>query len=226
MIITVSQSAQLNYYIKGGACEYRGTVGKVSPFQEIVMHNGETEFVGTYQFSKWVNYIPFRYCFGTPNLTKGFRLQKNGKNFGTVVFSQHGFMKSFYVIALDSGGILHCYQVAKGTSEYVCVYLEDQQIALIETNLTVTDYIYTHTLYLLDEHSGFSDVLSWFALYYANFHFAKRAVTQEGASLNLSINKGTVREECWTFSKYNCKYDPQWQEKYFPKESIFDKLKS
>ncbi|MBP3691705.1 MAG: hypothetical protein J6I80_00510 [Clostridia bacterium] len=216
MIIKISQTAsniKQSYNIESENFYYRGEAGSISRLQSITLSNKENIIKGIYNISKWVNYIPLRYLFGQANLTRVFHLYKNDNIYGSIVFSKHGFLKSFYVIALDSGEIFHCYCLSRGSYNYVSIYQGDTQIALVETYLSVNDYKYTHKLYLLDDYNQFADTLSFFVLYYASYNFAQR----------MHMSKGSVNEKAYSISKYASKYNPKWRETYFPHENFFGK---
>lgn len=216
MIVKISQTAsnlkQL-YEIESEGFYFQGENGSLNKWQNIILYNQDTTIKGVYEKSHFTNYIPLRYIFGEANLTRGLNLYLNDNIYGSIVFSKHGFLKSFYVIALDSGEVFHCYTRSKGSFDYVCIYQEEKQIALVETYLNVNDYKYTHKLYVLDDYHQFADTLSLFVLYYANYNFAKR----------FHMNKGSVCEKRISHSKYNDKYNPSWRETYFPDENFFGK---
>lgn len=217
MIIKISQTAsniKQTYSIDCDRFHFQGNCGKFHHLQEITLSNQTNSLTGIYQPSKWVNYIPFCYLFGMQSLTRTFLLHKNDHSYGTVTLATLGFFKSHYVIALDNGEILRCYNLSKGSFDYVSVYLGDQQIALLETYLNVNDYKYTHKLYLLDEYDRFAETLSFFSLYYATYRFAKR----------FHMSKVSVYEKSWSYSVYNGKYDESWREKHFPNEDFFGKI--
>ena len=216
MIIKISQTAsniKQSYDIESENFYYSGDAGSISRLQSITMSNKDTTIKGIYNISKWVDYIPLRYLFGEANLTRVFHLYKNDDIYGSIVFSKHGFLKSFYVIALDSGEIFHCYCLSRGSFDYVSIYQGDVQITLIETYLSVNDYKYTHKLYLLDEYNQFADTLSFFVLYYASYNFSQR----------FHMSSGSTSAKSWCFSKYNNKYNPKWRETHFPNENFFGK---
>ncbi len=216
MIVKISQTAsniKQSYDIEGENFYFQGDVGSLTRLQSITLSNKETTIKGIYNISKWVNYIPLRHLFGEANITRVFHLYENDNIYGVIVFSKHGFLKSFYVIALDSGEIFHCYTVSCGSFNYVSIYQGDTQIALVETYLNVNDYKYTHKLYILDEYNDFADTLSFFVLYYASYKFAKR----------FHMSKNSINEKAWSYSKYNSKYDSKWRETHFPNENFFGK---
>lgn len=218
MIVKISQTAsniKQNFDIESDNFYFYGKSGSMSRFQTITLSNKETTIKGIYNLSKWVNHIPFRWLFGEANLTRVFHLYKNENIYGSIVLSNHGFMKSFYVIALDSGETFHCYSRSIGSFNYVSIYEGDKQIALIETYLNTNDYKYIHKLYVLDEYNQFADTLSFFVLYYANYHFAER----------FHMSKGSYYEKSWSYSKYNDKYEPKWRETNFPDENFFGNRK-
>lgn len=216
MIIKISQTAsniKQTFDIESDNFYFYGELGSVNRFQTITLSNKDTTIKGVYNLSQWVNYIPFRWLFGEINLTRVFHLYKDENIYGSVLLSKHGFMKGFYVIALDSGEIFHCYSRSIGSFNYVSIYEGDKQIALIETYLNTKDYKYTHKLYVLDKYNQFADTLSFFVLYYANYRFAER----------FHMSKGSYYEKSWSYSKYNNKYDPKWRETNFPDENFFGK---
>lgn len=217
MIIKIYQTAsnlKQSYDIESENFYYSGNAGSISRLQPITISNKENKITGIYNFSKWVNYIPLRHLFGKECLTRVFRLYKNEKQYGSIAFSEHGFQKSQYIITLDSGEIFYCYSLSRGSFNYVSIYHDDIQIALIETYLSVNDFKYTHKLYLLDAYKPFADTLSFFVLYYANYNFVQR----------LHMSKGSVTAKAWSFSKYADKYNPKWRETHFPYENFFGKI--
>ena len=216
MIIKISQTAsnfKQTYDVKSDNFYYLGQTGSRHPRQPITLSNQETTFKAVFSPSKWVNYIPLRYLFDAPNLTRGFTLYRNDSRHGLFIFSKHGLYKSFYVITLESNEILHGYCRSIGSFHYISIYLGNEQIALVETYLTVRDYKYTHKLYLLEHYSNLAETLSLFVLYFANYRFAQR----------MHMSKGVYAEKTWSFSKYNDKYDPTWRETHFPNENFFGK---
>lgn len=216
MIIKISQTAsniKQSYDIEGENFYFKGNTGSFCRLQSITMLNKETAIKGVYNISKWINYIPLRYLFGGVNLTRAFHLYKNDNLYGSIVFSKHGFLKSFYVIALDSGEIFYCYSLSRGSFEYISIYQGDTQIALVETYLSVNDLKYTHKLYLLDSYKQFAETFSFFVLYYASYNFSER----------FHMSGGSTYKKSWSFSKYNNKFNPKWRETYFPDENFFGK---
>lgn len=216
MIIKISQTAsnvRQSYDIEGENFYYTADAGSFSRLQPIILSGKDTTVKGVYTPSKWVNYIPFRYLFGRENLTRAFRLYKNGTAYGSIVHADRGFLKSLYVITSADGEVLQCYYLSRGAFDYVSVYSGDVQIALAETYLSVNDYMYTHKLYLSDAHARFADVLAFFVVYYASYRFAKR----------MHMSAGSVSTRSWSLSKYADKYDPAWRETHFPDENFFGK---
>lgn len=223
MIIDITQTSsnvKQSYEIESEGLYYHAEAGRVSRMQSITLTNKTETVCGTYQISNFKNYIPFRYLFGTANVTRCFYVSRNDEAIGNVVFSQHGFLKSFYLISLYDDTCLRCYVVAKGSFQYVCVYDynyrngEEKQIALIETYLCVNDYKYTHKIYLLDDYKSLAFLLSFFTVYYSSYNFSER----------FHMSSGSVTEKRKTFSKYNDKYDPMWREMNFPYENFFGKI--
>lgn len=214
MIITITQTAsnvkQL-YRVDGDSFHYEGKAGSFSELQSVVLSGKKTTLKGFYKPSEWINYIPCRHLFGKECITRQFLLYENDEFRGSIVFSKHGYLKSFYVIALESGEIFHCYVFAKGSFEYVSIYKGEAQIALVETNLSMNDYKYIHKLYILDDHDRFAETFSFFVLYYASYEFVKR----------FHMSKGSYDVKAWSFSKYSNKYDEKWRETHFPNENFF-----
>lgn len=217
MIIKIKQTASniKQMYLISGDYSCQGKIGNESKYQRIELYNKNGELLFCkYHLSHWTNYIPIRYLFVFLNLTREFQIFKNGSYFGNFVFSRHGYYKSCYIITLTDGSVLYCYTRLKGSFNYISIYKDDIQIALVETYLTVTDFNYTHKLYLPDDYSEYKEVLSLFVLYFANYNFTKR----------FHMTAGTSFTKGWSYSQYNDKYDPSWREKYFPKENFFGKL--
>ena len=216
MIVKISQTAsniKQTYDVESKSFYFYGKLGSINRLQTITLSNKETTIKGIYSLSQWVNYIPFRWLFGKANLTRFFHLYENENIYGSVVFSKQGFRKSFYVIALDSGEIFHCYSQSKDSFNYVSIYYGDKQIALIETYLNTNDLKYIHKLYILDDYDKFAVTLSFFVLYYANYHFTTR----------FHMSKGSYYKKSYSHSEYYYKYDRMWREKNFPDENYFGK---
>lgn len=217
MIVKVSQTAsniKQSFDVQIGNGYFSGETGSISRWQTITLSNRETTLKGVFNLSKWVNYIPYRWIFGKANLTRVFHLYRDENIYGSIVFSQHGFFKNCYVIALDSGETFHCYCRSKGSFDYVSIYQGDKQIGLIETYLNTSDFKYTHKLYLLDDYNQFADTLSLFILYYASYNFAQR----------FHMSSGSQYVKSWSLSRYNNKYDEKWRETYFPDENYWGKV--
>ena len=218
MIIKINQTAsniKQEYEIEGDSFCFRGKAGSFSPFQNIVVSNKTDTISGIFHFSPLVNYIPFRHLFGKTCLSRAFCLYKNNIEYGSIAYSKDGLYKNCYIITLNSGEVLNCYALSKGSYDYVSVYQGDKQIALIETYLSVNDYKYKHKLYLLDDYKAFYEVLPFFAVYYSSFTFAQR----QHMTYASSTRSGVV----WDFSGYRHKYDPNWRETNFPHENFFGK---
>lgn len=216
MIVKIFQTASniKQLFDIQGDIFFQGEVGSISRYQMITLFNKNTTIKGIYRISKWVNYLPLRWLLGKENLTRAFHLYKNENIYGSIMLSKHGFMKSFYVMTLDRGEKFQCYSRSMGSFNYVSIYQGDKQIALIETHLNTNDYKYVHKLYILDHYNLFADALSFFVLYYANYHFVER----------FHMSKGSYYEKSWNYSKYNDKYDPRWRETNFPDENFYRKI--
>ena len=196
---------------------YNGKLGSWHTAQRITLQkNRDTVATGVYRFSHWTNYIPLRYLFGEASIRNLLEIPKFN---GTIALSLHGFARSFYVITA-SDHVLHAYRRSIGDFSYLSVYLlspdcrQEEQIALAETYLTTTNYLYTHKIYLLDAYAEQKDIVSMLMLYVANRHYTHRG----------SGFYGKMVEKEWTFSTYNDKYDPSWRETHFPNENYWGKI--
>ena len=213
-ITRITSSLKQTYDIEGDSFYFHGKLGSIDRHQAIVMSNKDTVITGTYNLPAWANLIPFRWLFGKESLTRDFHLYKNDSPYGSIVFSNHGFAQSYYTINLDSGEVFYCYDRSIDSFNYVSIFEGDKQIALMETYLNTTDNKYVHKLYVLEDHNDLAVTLSFFALYYANYHFTKR----------FHMSSGSYYEKSWSYSKYNDKYDPLWRETHFPNENFFGKI--
>lgn len=153
MIIKISQtSARIkpSYDIYIGDKYYQGDLGGLSQLQSIALSGDGSVLKGVFSPSSWYNYIKLRHYFGKENITQVFYLYKNDEQYGKFYYSQHGFMKSYYVIALNNGEVFHCYYRSIDSFDYISIYNGDKQIALVETNLsTYNKHLHSQTL-----HSG------------------------------------------------------------------------
>ena len=219
MIIEVKQTcANLRqefeiYYNKNFA--YYGKLGSLHPMQDILLYDAEkTVAEGRFRFSRWINYIPFRYLFGSAALKRYFEITY--KNEKTAFFlSRQGFFKSFYVISTGDKGF-RAYSRSIGEFHYVSIYKVDaegneEQIALVETLLSTQNNRYNHKVYLRDSYDKYKDIMAMFILYYSNYCFAHR--------LEVYVGSTTVRQ--WSYSPYNKKYNSSWREENFPDENFW-----
>ena len=216
MIVKISQTAsntKQTFDIESDTFYFHGEAGSFDLHQPITLLNRNTKINGIYHFSKLRNYIPFRWLWGKTSITRIFRLYKNDSMCGSVAFYKKDFMKNYYLIELDDGTAFRCYFRAKDTFNYISIYHGKTQVALVETDLSAKDYKYTHRLYILEDYDRFADILSFFVLYYSNYHFCKR----------FHMSKGYYYVKVWSFSRYNNKYDPEWRKTNFPDENVSEK---
>lgn len=216
MIIKITQTAsniKQEYDVDSEGFHFHGTIGNVSRLQPITLSNASLTVKGVHRMTTWTNYIPFRPLFGIYTVTQKFCLSRDEKFYGKILFHSSGALSGHYEIQLTDGSSFQCYDCAISSFHYISIYQEEKQIALVETYLSVQNYKYTHKLYLLDEFRPHAETLSFFVLYFASYHFAKR--------FHMSI--GHRSGKSWTFSRYNDKYDLNWRETHFPEENFFGK---
>lgn len=216
MIIKITQTAsniKQEYDVDSEGFHFRGTVGNISRLQPITLSNDSFTVKGVHQMTNWTNYIPFRLLFGIYSVTQKFCLSRDGRYYGKILLHSDGYWSRYYEILLKDGPSFQCYYCATGSFHYISVYQDEKQIALVETYLTVQNHKYTHKLYLLDEFRPYAETFSFFVLYFASYHFAKR----------FHMTAGSVSEKQWTFSRYKDWYDPNWRETHFPEENFFGK---
>ncbi|MBQ8289204.1 MAG: hypothetical protein IJX76_10670 [Clostridia bacterium] len=226
MIIEVQQTAssikqEYDVYVdRDYYCQ--GINGRLHKYQDIgLVRNGESILHGDHQRLHWKHYIPFKYLFGSVNLSRGLELKRGNECTGSFIRSRTGFWDYFYGLSVGNDRFFRCYTRSIGSYDYVSVYdlsfpgaVETEQIALLETYLTVVDNKYKFKLYLLDEYAEDKDELIMFVLYYANYHFTER----------FHMSRGTTYTKAWSFSKNNQKVDPGWRNVHFPNENFFGKV--
>lgn len=222
MIIEIEQTAsnitQRFEVFCNGDLSFTGALGNASKFQSIRMRNNHNDVVilGKYVFSNWSNYIPFKHLLGWESITRIMRCRKNEQDWGRFIFSRHALLKSFYVITgSDCVGALHAYPITRGSFEYISIYLDGEQVALVERYLTVVNHKNRYKIYLLDDYARLGDLLSFFVLYYDNWNNSHR----------FHMSSGTTTIKAWTFSRYEMKYEQTWREEHFPDENFFGKTK-
>ncbi len=191
--------------------------------QTITMPYGDSTILGVPAFCAWYNYIPFRHFFKKHCLRDAVVLYKNDIKYGNIVFSRHGFMKSYYIITMESGERFICYYCTKGSFDYFSIYHNDKQIALIEKFLNSFNQAYRYKLYILDDYDTFADIFSFFVLYHSSFRNGTSDHFSIGLFMASNIGERSVSGRAYTFSRYNDKYTPEWQEKNFPNENFFGK---
>ncbi len=219
MIVTIKQTAsniKQTFDIQHENQYMQGQNGSINRLQKITLSGTNTTIAGTYKLTKWTNHIPLRHLFGYASVCRLFELSVNNEIIGSILYSKHGFLKYRYQISLNYGHIFYCYHYAKGSFDFISIYDNDKQIALLETFLNVSDYLYTHKLYILPEYDNFYDLLTFFVLYYANYAFNNR----------LHMSKGVTRQGVlWCITRYKDKYSPRWRDEHFPEEDFFGKTK-
>ena len=220
MVITVTQTAsnvKQSYLISSpDGFGFTANAGNMSSYQDIVLSSANDTLEASYSIGDCKNNFPFIHIFGVESISRAFRVTKNGTEIGRIARSDHGFLKSYYVINLnnDKKTKIYCYFTSAGSFDYVSIYLDGEQIALIETFLNVDNYKYTNKLYLLDDHTDLAQILSLFTVYYSSFAFSKRFHMTAGTSYVKKIS----------FSRYSAMYDKSWRETNFPNENFFGKL--
>ncbi len=216
MIINIKQTSsniKQEYEIESNDRYFYASAGSFHKLQSIVMKNKDRELVAKWHITPVINHIPFLHLFGYNRKCKKFVISENQTGIAEFSHSKHGYLKSCYLIKEQNGCVLYGYDISLGSFNYMCIFKNKAQIALVETYLTVTDHKYTHKLYLLEEEADYSEILSLFAVYYSNFRFSKR----------MHMSSGTVHQKERTFSKYNSLYDASWRETHFPSEDFFGK---
>lgn len=198
MIVRIRQtsvSMKPKYDIESDGFLFQGERGGLHDAQRITMTGGGVTLTGS---------------FRVPSLrrTRVFELERNGATIGQVARLTEGWAKTCYVIKLLNGAELRCYSRCKGGFDYVAVYEDGKQIALLENYLRSVEGRHEHKLYLLDEHREHAEVLAWFAMYYAQHE------VQDTGDVTFSIS----------FSRYNRMVDPAWRETHFPEENFFGKV--
>ncbi len=218
MIINIEQnrsnlSQRFEIYMDGSFA-YEGNLGSLSRFQEIHMQSprGKANISGRRRISKWTQYIPFVYLFDKTSVTEVMQCRKNGADFGRFSRCRSGWLESRYIIfSQETNRTLQAYPLCRGDFEYITIYLEQKQIALIEHYLTTVNQKDRYKIYLMENFAQLGDILSLFTLYYDNKNHARRYHMSSGISVKKS----------WSFSRYKDKYDPAWREKHFPDENFF-----
>lgn len=201
MIVRIRQTSvgmKLRYDIESDGFFFQGERGGLHEAQRITMTGGGVTLTGSFR-------VP---SFRNARRTRVFELERNGGTIGRVARLTEGWGKICYVIELLSGAELRCYSRCKGGFDYVAVYEGGKQIALLENYLRSVEGRHDHKLYLLDEYREHAEVLSWFAMYYAQHE------VQDTGDVTFSIS----------FSRYNRMVDPAWRETHFPEENFFGKI--
>ncbi len=231
MTITIKQTTsniKQTFDIEGEDFFLQAENNSVVDLQYIRMFKKDTE--GAYRVGKYYRHLSSRDIFGEANLTRKFVLSENGEEKAFVAFAKRGFFKTLYLIALENGEVLNCYFLTQESFDYVSIYKDDKQIALIETYLNVNDFKYTHKLYLLDDFAHLAEVLAFFAVYYSSYHFSRQG-RMSGApafkvkTTNTLFGEYSVEEKSWSFSRYKDKYNPSWRRENFPDEDFFGKFR-
>lgn len=194
---------------------YSGRSGSICRFQDIHLSRRGILIKGRYMLPRFDRNIPLSSLLGTSAVTKRFKISRDGRDYAEVMYTTQGVLRNCYIINTADGTSFACYACMKGSFNYISVYRNDIQIALIETYLNVSDYMYTHKAYVLDGYKEYGELIAFFILYYSSYCFARRFHMSAGSS-QYSYGR--------SFSVYNDKYDPKWRETNFPDENFFGKL--
>ncbi len=211
MIIRIRQTSvglKNRYDIESDGVLFQGERGGLHDAQHIIMMGGGVTLTGCFALPSATSLIPLASLAGVEQKSRVYELQRNGGAIGRVFRSAHGWGKSCYVIELTEGTTLRCYSRCRGQFDHVAIYAGNEQIALLENFLRQVDGKHDHKLYLLDAHRQHAEVLSWFAMYYAQHEVAEKG------DMTFTIS----------FSRYNKMVDPAWREKHFPQENFFGKI--
>ncbi len=218
MIIKIKQTesnTKQEYEIETDGGYYYASAGRFFKQQPITLKSRERELIARWRMASPLNYVPLLHLLGYDRQTKLFTVGNNGENVGSFCFSRHGFLKSYYKIKAGDGTELLGYDIGGWDFNYMCIFKDGVQIALLETYLTVTDYKYNLKLYLLDVAERYAEELMLFSVYYASYRFSVR--------FHMTWEKTmTGREKI--YSKYKHLYDEGWRETHFPDENFFGKL--
>lgn len=217
MILRIEQTragtAQTFDVYTGDRLVFTGRLGAVSKRQEIVLEgkNGQM-LTGTYLPAWELQRQAERWKLPGYRLSQGLRYGRAGQNEGCFFLVRDGLWKSRYVIA-NGGESFSVYFLSKGSFEYLSIYRDERQIALVEHYLTVVDNRERYKLYLLEEYRALGETLTLFLLYFDNWNHAERFPTVYGTRVT----------KAWSLSRYAHTYDPGWRAAHFPQENFFGK---
>lgn len=204
---------------------YRGQCSHSLSTKDILLHqNQEVRIWARHKYSTPVNYIPFINWLGVTRTKHKFVVYDELIPIATITHQLKSFKQRFK-IELTNSDIFYVYAYQENDFYYLSVYKniykQEQQIALIERMVGVNC---KYKLYLPDEFSDLSNVLSIFMLYFQNHLTSFKPyfiITPRGFSVGTRPDYTFYRYRSFCNSKAAQTYDPTWRERNFPSENFF-----
>ena len=125
-----------------------------------------------------------------------------------------GLLNTHYVVEFG-GSLLDCYDVSRGRTRHIAVYLNGVQIAEIVKPLRVVNNLDLYYLFLLDSHRYLERILSFFTVVFDFQNYPRSG----------QLFRGTRTEIEYTYSKNNKYYNKKWLSSHFPSSQVKAALK-
>lgn len=155
--------------------------------------------------------IPFKWLFTKGMKSSIYNIYDSNNNLcGKFYDYQTGFFATNYVIEF-SNYKLNCYSISIGKTNNVSIYNGNTQIAEIVKPLQSFDNLDSYYIFLLDNYSNLTDIISFFTIYYDNIKYSNSGEVVKGTS--------DVKVE-YTYSKNNKYYDENWIKNNFNQDEI------
>lgn len=213
MIIDINQteanSNQLFDVFYDNKPKYNGKLGRFSALETFSLRNraSKANLTGAFALPSPLDMVPLIYLLGRPKVIHNCYCQNGMRRLGVIGCIEEGIRKAHHRITDAENREFHAYHFTKNGYEYIAIYLgETEQVAMIESSLTLKDSCHRYKMYLLDSYSECADIFSMFVMYFANWYATSRFRAKAGTK---TVQKKQTRN-------YKDKFDPEWRAVNFP----------
>lgn len=213
MIININQteanSEQLFDVFYDNSPKYNGKLGRFSALETFSLRNRlqKINLTGAFALPSPLDMVPLIYLLGRPKVIHNCYCQNGMRRLGVIGCIEEGIRKAHHRITDAENRLFHAYHFTKDGYEYIPIYFgETEQVAMVESSLTVENSCHRYKIYLLDDYKECADIFSMFVMYFANWYDTKRFRAKAGTK--------TIQKK--QSVSYKDKFDPEWHKVNFP----------
>ncbi|WP_156456304.1 hypothetical protein [Abyssisolibacter fermentans] len=190
-----------------------GTCSRSSSVFSTKMYTLEGDIVFSTKFNpitQVTSWIPFKWLWSKQKSNVNYILDNTGQNIGKIEHVTEGLFYSYHIIECLSTA-LKIYSISLGEEDYYMIYRNETQIGMIVKNSYIKNNLDYYKLYLLDDFTDYSDVLSLFILYCDNNYYGNR---------NEIVAYKTEKSWEYSFSRTDKFFNAQWLKENFELKEI------